>query len=169
MAEYYFDEFQDYLQTLCEKHVDVQHNVDGRSAFARLFSNEEMEALVNNASPNIVVVSSFFGRAAGSVDEQAMLQTVTIRFASNAAADGSAGINVAMAKAWQIMWDFIARMRQDIISGADGCDELTGAQLQNMSWDEIRDAPFLENHYGWELTLPFKSYQPAYNAAKWIS
>lgn len=169
MAEYYFDEFQDYLQTLCEKHVDVQHGVDGKQAYARLFSNEEMEALANNAGVNIVVVSTFFGRALGAVDEQLMQQYTSIRFATNAAATGSSGINAAMETSWNIMWDFIARLRSEWnADGAEGCEKPM-LELQNISWDEIRDAPFLENHYGWELTLPFKSYQPAYNAAKWIS
>jgi hypothetical protein len=168
MAEYYFDTFQDYLQSLCEKHVDVAHGVDGKQAFARLFSNEEMEALANNAGKNIVVVSSFTGRADGKIDEQLMLQIVTIRFATNADATGSDGINLAMQTSWNIMWDFITRFRGDA-KADDYCGELEGVQFQNISWDEIRDAPFLENHYGWELTLPFKSYQPAYNAAKWIS
>jgi hypothetical protein len=169
MAEFYFSEFQTYLQTLCELHTDVAHNVNGQKAFARMFSNEEMDALANNAGINIVVVASFFGRAIGSPDEQLMQQYASIRFASNAAATGAAGINTAMAKAWQIMWDFIARLRNDARADADDCGELQNLDIAGISWDEIPDAPFLENHYGWELTLPFKSTQPQYNATKWIS
>lgn len=167
MAEYYVDQFQTYLEGLCEKHVDVQHNVGGLRTFARLMSDEEVNELVNHAGKNIVIVSSFYGRAVGAADDQQMRQFVQIRFACHVTNNTTEEINEALKKSFRIMWDFITRFKKDI-KDDDGCGELSGMEQQNISWDEI-PAPFLENHFGWELTLPFRSFQPQYDAAQWTS
>lgn len=168
MAEYYVDEFQTYLEGLCEKHVDVQHNVGGIRTFARLMSDEEVNELTNHAGKNIVVVAAFYGRAHGHPDDQQLRQFVQLRFASFAERSTTVGINEALKKSFRIMWDFITRMKHDIKTD-DGCGEMNGLEFENLSWDEIPGQPWLENHFGWDLTIPFKSYQPQYDAAQWTS
>jgi hypothetical protein len=166
MAEYYIDTFQDYLEGLCEVHKLVQHNVAGIRSFASFASDEEVQQLATNAGPNIVVVSHYSGRSFGESDAQQMRTTVGIRFASKSLSYNTADIEAALLTSWNIMWDFISRWRKDVHD--DSCGALRGIELQNLNWDEIPDQPFLENHYGWELQVNFKSIQPQYDAAHWI-
>lgn len=163
MADYYIDEFQNYLEQLCTQNKLVGHGAGGKKSFARFQSDEEMNELARNAGKNIVVVANFFGRSTGSADEQAMRHYATLRFACHSANTNTTGINAAIIRAWDIMWQFVARMRKDMQE-----DDCPPAELafHDMNWDPI-DGPWLENHYGWDLTLPFKSYQPAYDAADW--
>lgn len=167
MAEYNIDGFQDYLESVCEKHTDVKHNVEGKRTFARFHSSEQVQELTNNAGHNIVVVGSFYGSATGAPDEKALRQYITIRFASHSKTFTTEAISQALAISWQIMWDFVARFRKDLKD--DNCGILEGIQLKDISYDEIPDQPFLDHHYGWELTVPLRGEQPAYNAAKWIA
>lgn len=168
MAEYYLEEFQDYLERLCEEHVEVAHNLDGCRSFSRLFTDDEVNAIGSGAGRNIVIVARYYGRAMGDATDERMLQTISIYFASYAVGSTAQAINCATSLAFRIMLDFVARFRQDL-KGASYCDALTDLELKNISWDEIPDQPFLENHFGWELTLPFSSYMPAYNEDKWIN
>jgi hypothetical protein len=165
MADFYIDEFQTYLEGLCETNADVQHNVNGQRSFARFQSNEEMEQIVNSAGKNIVVVTRIHGRAYDDSDAQSMRFFITLRFACYSEFSTTDSINTALTKSFQIMWDFVSRFRLDV--KADSCHALHGLEFQNINWDEILDSPFLDNHYGWDITLPFISTQPPYNPAKW--
>lgn len=165
---YYIEEFQDYLERLCEEHVDVAHNVDGRRSFSRLFTDDEVAAIADSAGKNVVIVARYYGRSIGTADDQRMLQTITIYFASYASGSTAQAINCATSLSFNIMLDFLARFHSDL-QAAGYCDALTDLELQNISWDEIPDQPFLDNHFGWELTLPFKSFLPGYNEDKWIN
>ena len=64
------------------------------------------------------------------------------------------------------MMQFIAKFRKDYKE--DDCGPLGNFEFENMSWSEIDEPIYLENHYGWDLSLPFRSTQPAYDADKWI-
>lgn len=168
MADFQFRNFEDYLEQLCREHTDVQHEVGGQVCFSRLRSETEVTEISNNAGRNIVLMGRFNGRASGENQEAAMRQSVTIRFACYSEVTGSASaIDEAIDKAWTIMMDFIARLRQDF-KDEEYCGPLGNIEFENMSWSEIDEPIYLENHYGWDLTLPFKSTQPAYDAAKWI-
>lgn len=168
MADFQFKNFEDYLEQLCREHVDVQHEVDGKECFSRLRSNDEVAAVINNAGANIVLLGRFNGRAFGDSQEAGMRQFAVIRFASYAEITGdAANIDDAIDKAWNIMMDFVGRLRQDYYE--DDCGPLGNVEFENMSWNEIDEPIYLENHYGWDLSIPFRSYQPGYDAAKWTA
>ena len=167
MADFQFKDFEDYLEQLSRENTDVAHEVEGKECFSRLRSNDEVSALVNNAGKNIVLLGRFNGRAAGESQEAGMRQFAVIRFASYAEVTGnSSSIDDAIDTAWNIMMQFIAKFRKDYKE--DDCGPLGNFEFENMSWSEIDEPIYLENHYGWDLSLPFRSTQPAYDADKWI-
>lgn len=169
MADFQFKDFEDYIEQLCRENVDVAHEVDDKVCFSRLRSRTEVLQIINNAGANIVLLGRFNGRAVGQSEERGMRQFVVLRFASyaqNNDGDISEGIDNAIDTAWNVMMQFIARFRKDYKD--DDCGPLAGFEFENMSWDEIDEPIYLENHYGWDLSLPFRSTQPAYDAARWI-
>ncbi|RYZ62351.1 MAG: hypothetical protein EOO14_02535 [Chitinophagaceae bacterium] len=166
MAELNIETFQDYIESLCEQHSDVAHNAGGQRSFARLLSDEQIDAISNNAAPNVVIVSNYNGRATGQAHEAKMRQVAQIMFLSYARTQNTEGINAATATAFNVMMDFVSRFRKDQ-DDAGHCDPLKDFELQNISWDLLQE-PMLQAHYGWELTLPFSSYQPEYNPDKWL-
>lgn len=170
MADFQFQDFEDYLETLCTEHQDVLHNPPTQVSFSRLRSNGEVNAITNNAGPNIVLLGRFNGRATGEAQAQEMRQYAVIRFASFASlnnGDLSEGIDNAIDTAWNIMMQFIARMRKDYVD--DDCGPLGMLEFENISWQEIDEPIYLESHYGWDVTIPFKSTLQAYDAAKWAT
>lgn len=168
MSDFQFKDFEDYLQQLCEEHIDVQHGLEEQVCFSRLRSNEEVNQIINNAGKNIVLLGRFNGRAIGELQDHGMRQYAVIRFASlaeNNDGDISGGIDNAIDLAWNIMMQFMARFRKDMKD--DDCGPMENVELENASWDEIDEPIYLENHYGWDLSLPFRSIQPGYDAGKW--
>ena len=169
MSDFQFKDFEDYLEQLCRENVAVSHEVGGQECFSRLRSRDEVTQIINNAGKNIVLLGRFNGRAVGDSQEAGMRQFAVIRFASYAENnDGniSAGVDNAIDMAWNIMMQFISRMRKDYKD--DDCGPLGNIEFENMGWDEIDEPIYLENHYGWDLSIPFRSTQLAYDAAKWI-
>lgn len=168
MADFQFSDFEDYLEQLCREHVDVGHEVDGKVCFSRLRGRDEVTEIINNAGKNIVLLGRFNGRAFGDSQEAGMRQFAVIRFASFAElnnGDLTGGIDTAIDTAWNIMMQFIAKFRMDYKE--DYCGPLGNVEFENMSWNEIDEPVYLENHYGWDLSIPFRSTQPGYDAGKW--
>jgi len=168
MADFQFKDFEDYLEQLCRENTDVLHELNGQVCFSRLRSNDEVTEISNNAGKSVVILGRFSGRATGDSDEAGMRQFAVIRFACYAdiqEGDISGGIDDAIDKAWNIMMQFIAKFRKDYRD--DDCGPLANFEFENMSWSEIDEPIYLENHYGWDLSVPFRSTQPAYDAAKW--
>lgn len=164
MSDFQFQDFEDYLEQLCREHVDVQHELNGQVCFSRLRSQAEIDAIINNAGRNILLLGRFSGRAVGDSQEAGMRQFAVLRFASYADISQS-GVDAAIDKAWNIMMDFIARFRKDYKD--DDCGPLANVEFENLSWDEIDEPVYLENHYGWDLSLPFRSTQLEYDSDKW--
>ncbi|THU34254.1 hypothetical protein FAM09_24865 [Niastella caeni] len=167
MAEYYFKEFEDYVKSLCIKHKDVLHDDTTRRAFIRFQSGEDVESIPNNAGSVLVVIDNFTGRAIGTVDEARLQQQVSLLFVVNVAVtDGNMYVAVesALQKAMNIMFDFYARMIRDMQN--DDCGPLRFLMADQMNFFPV-DGPVLENHYGWQMDLPFNVNAPAYNADKW--
>lgn len=168
MADFQFKDFEDYLEQLCRENTDVAHEVNGQQCFSRLRSRDEVTEILNNAGKNIVLLGRFSGRAIGESQEAGMRQGATIRFACYAEindGDLSGGIDNAIDLAWNIMMQFIAKFRKDYKD--DDCGPLGNVEFENMSWNEIDEPIYLENHYGWDLSLPFRSTQPGYDENKW--
>ena len=169
--DYYIDSFQDYLETLCTQHKKLLHDPEpeGLKSFVRFHSGDGLNQITNNPGGNLVMVSRFYGKAIGSMDDQLMRQYVEIRFCSFAHrpldGDITGAINGAIDTAFTIMLDFIAKMLHDMRS--DDCGPLRGIELDQCNWDEIPEQPFLDNHYGWDLTIPFRSSMPDHNPDAW--
>lgn len=169
MAEvnYYFIEFEDYLKALCIAHTDIEHNDASNIAFIRLLSEQDDMSLPSNAAKKIIRLADFTGQAKGSnPDEMQLAQFAVIDYlvyAENVNNDVYEARKEALKKAMQLLFDFYNRMVYDMYQ--ESCGALRFLQPEQMSFDLL---PYqLENHYGWTMTLPFKSSMPSFNQAKW--
>jgi hypothetical protein len=169
--DYYIDSFQDYLETLCINHKRVAHDPapGGTKSFIRFHAPDDLNQVPNNPGTTLVIVTRYYGKAIGTMDESAMRQWVQIRFCTYAATptdgDFTGSISTAQDTAFTVMLDFITRMLHDF--RIDDCGPLKGIELDQCNWDELPEQPFLENHFGWDLTIPFRSYFPPYNPGAW--
>lgn len=165
----YLTEIQNYYQGLCESHTDIQHNLNGRTAFFRLQGFGALPQLPNNPGDVLVMMERFNGQAVGEFDANKLRQNITLRFAKYLTApengDFEAAIDECMGQCLLIMFDFISKMRTDYL--ADSCGWLKYVDFPSVSWSEF-DGPLIENHYGWDLNIPFRASFPAYRPDKWI-
>lgn len=159
------NDIQNYFEDLCTRHVYLKHDTDGRRAFARFRSDEHIRQIQNSITPNIVVVSAVNGQRIGEFDDKKVRRGISLIFAAQAfVADSvTTAINDAITRAEEIMFDFMTQIDKDF---AEGCGPLRYFEPEKLSWEDI-DGPWLDNYYGWELFVPFKSFMPAYDAAKW--
>lgn len=161
-----FNEFQAYIKSLCEQHKDILHEDGVRTGFVRFAGDEDINSLLTNGSPNIVIMTNFIGRAIGGWEDDKVRQNVSLSFLCHAQSNtGNPAQDVqnAYALAERIMFDFYARMKHDYEQ--NDCGELQGIQPELMSYRaEVMN---LEYHFGWELTLPFDTSVPIYNPAHW--
>jgi len=166
--DFYIQEMEDYVEGLCRSHTDVLHNPPAKVCFSRLRSQDEVNQLINNAGKNVVIMGRMSGRAVGDAIEQKLRQEFVLRFACYAeVASGTQGIDDAIDLAQDIMFDFISKMRVDAKDDQNDCGPLRYVELNNISWNEIDEPIYLENHYGWDLIIPISAYFPPYNALKW--
>lgn len=159
----FIKEASDYYQLLSEQHVDIAHS-DTNRAFCRYQDMEQFNQLRSQAGKNIVLVKSFFGRAGGDYDDAEMLNTIVLTFSSYAKNVTSVEIVRASELSFRILMDFLTRMRQDFEE--DDCTWLRWVKWGEIRFDEI-EQPWLQNHYGWDLIIPYEATLPAYEAAKW--
>lgn len=167
----YLTEIQNYFEDLAAKHVDVLDGTGGRRAFFRLQSMEQLDNIPNKLGPFLILVTQFNGRAVGEYDENMLQQRVQLRFAlrykiPTATGDMDSAIEAAMGDSYRVMLDFISRMKKDFTT--DDCAWLKYVDFSGITWNEFM-GPWLENHYGWDLNIPFSTEFPDYNAAKWTS
>lgn len=164
------DKIQDYVEQLCHRNVDLSHNVDGIKSFARFNSEEEMSALRSSAGKNVLVVASLSGRRVGDKDDKTLQREMVLRIVSYAENSTAEEIKAALKKAEQIMFDIMTEMEkqqeQDLDDNA--CGIMHYLQPENFDWDEVEDQPWLINHYGWDLVVPFKVFMPKHNPDKWL-
>lgn len=170
---YYIDGFQDYLEELSEKNKLVAHNKvtnsaqAGQRTFARFQSEEHIRAIQNCAGKNIVVVADCYGQRTGEVDDQALLYTVQLLFASRketGTGNETAAISDAIKQAEQIMYQYWTKMEKDF---QVGCNALEDLKPEQISWSPIDDQPWLDDYYGWVLNVPFGSFMPEHNENDW--
>lgn len=156
---------QDTLEQYAKSNTDLNHTV-GNTAFVRLYSTEALEAVKKAISKNVLLVTAFRGRTVGEYDSAKMQQYIGLRFTSYApVSEANAGREAALNKSYEIMLDFVARLRYDYEQ--DTCSWLHWVEWTGIDWDEIDPQPWLVNHYGWDLVLPFRTTMPAYNPEKW--
>lgn len=166
MSTFNLEAIRIYFEDLCEKHSDLRHNADGQRAFASLNSDEHIRNIQNHGTPHIVVISSASGQRIGDFDDKKVRRGLSIIFASKAFnnLDVTNSINTANNKAEEIMFDFLNKMDIDFL---EECTLLQYFEPEKISWEQI-EGPWLDNYYGWELFVPFKSFMPPYNAEKWL-
>jgi hypothetical protein len=159
----FLKEASDYLQQLSELHVDVQHSAQN-FAFCRFKDQQQFSQLSLNASKNIIVVGSFSGRAIGSFEEETVKNLLQVRFSCYAKTVNSADITDAIEKALAILLDFWRRMMAD--SNVDDCAWMKGIEWENISFDDF-EQPWITNHYGWDLFIPYRTTLPQFDNKKW--
>jgi hypothetical protein len=173
VPDFYIDEIQDYLEELCVKNKIVAHTkpIEGQTAarrsFARFESYEHISSIQSDASKNIVVVADYYGQRIGEADDKKLRMTIQLRFAvkkETGTGDETNAINEAIKVAEQIMFQFQNRIELDY---EEGCNALEMLEPEKISWDKIEDQPWLDDYYGWDLNLPFKSYMPDHDPADW--
>jgi hypothetical protein len=171
--EFDIDKVQDYIESVAERNKNVGHNVNGVRSFARYHSDDQMIEIKKNAGKNIVVVVDTGGHRVGHKDDRMLQRELVLRFACYAEKNGdvAAAKKAAITKAEEIMFDFMTEMELQQESDLDQdipCGVMHYLQPENYSWQEITDQPWLLNHFGWDLTVPFRTYMPAHDAAKWV-
>jgi hypothetical protein len=173
---YNFDieKVQDDVQSMCERHVEIAHNVNGRKTFARFMSYEEVTEIKNKAADIVVVVVSFNGKRVGNKDDRMIQHEMVLRIVKFAPTIGTVidERNKAIKKAEEIMFDLWTEMEkreEDDIDTLDGeCSFWRFLRPEEMNYEEIEDAPWLINHYGVDLHVIFRTSMPKHNAEKWI-
>lgn len=166
MPEYYFKEFEDYARDLCIKNKQVLHDDQTNRAFIRFQSEEDIESIPNNAGNVLVIVDNFTGHATGTADDSLLQQNISLLFLVKCSLDSNRynAIQACQAKAIGILFDFYAKMKNDMVE--DDCGPLRGLVPEQMTFAPV-DGPLLEDHFGWQLTLPFNVNAPSYDPNKW--
>jgi len=165
----YFKQYQAYLETLAREHVDLVHS-DTNHAFSRFESEDELNKLKARKKPFALIVGTFYGRSKGGIDEGKMTQYASLYFVGRVKRNPenqSAELENVLQKCWEIMMDFYARHIEDMMD--DDCGPLKGLRPEEMSWDPIEEQPILDNHFGWEMLIPFVVDRPIFNPEKWNS
>lgn len=167
MIDLRFIAFQDYIKTLCEAHADVAHSDGSNDSFVRFQSEDDVLQLPQHGGGMIVIITNFMGRAIGEESDFMMRQNATLFFLKCIAAgsgDRARAIEQAQSDALDVMFDFYSRMYNDRQS--DDCGPLRYLRPELMTWQPIA-GPVLENHFGWEMTIPFDVSFPVFNPKKW--
>ena len=161
-----FQEFENYIKSLCQSHVDILH-VDGSNiGFIRLGSDDALNTMASIIGKNIVLIDNLLGRPVGDLDENKYVQTWYLTFLGHYDMNTSSPTitrDDVIQKVYSIMFDFIARMKKDWYD--DSCGPLKGLSF-NMTWKYIEDIQ-LQSHYGFELTINQTVTAPEYDALKW--
>lgn len=159
----FLKEASDYLQGLSELHVDILHS-NSNVAFCRFMDQQQLSQLSISASKNIIIVGSFRGRAIGTYEDEAVKNVLQVRFSCYAKTVTSADIVATTEKSLCILLDFWRRLRHDF--DTDDCLWMKGIEWENISFEDI-EQPWLQNHYGWDLLIPYKTSLPEFNNQKW--
>lgn len=161
---------QDYLEQLCSRHTAIGHSVTKR-CFARFGSGEHIAEIKRAAGKVCVVVADISGRRTGHKDDQMFARQIVMRIAvyAETKGDAAAARAAAIKLADGITMDFMLRMekQQEDDLEANEFGPMHFLRPEEFTWEPIEDEPWLLNHYGNDLTIPFHHYMPAYDAGKW--
>jgi hypothetical protein len=161
----FLKEASDYLQELAASHKDILHS-ESNFAFCRFQDNNAFGKLSTSASKNIIVVAHYSGRASGQFEDAQVKTAISVRFSCYSKTVNSDDIVTSNEKALSILLDFWVKLRKDFEEAVDNCPWMRWIEWENISFDEV-DNPWLINHYAWDLTIPYKTYLPEYDANKW--
>lgn len=170
--EFDIEQLQQYIEKLCAFHKEIKHG-STRRGFAWYQSMDHINDIKKAATKNIVVVAHMDGRRFGHKDDKMYAREIVLRFASYAPKnlEVSAAKKEAEATAERIMYDFMTRMekQQEDDLDADAYGPMHFLRPESFSWEPIEDQPWLINHYGFDLTIPFHHYMPAHNEGQWFT
>lgn len=167
MSTLYLKPTQDHFKKYCVEHITLQHNDADNVVFIRFQTEQELGSIKNNAAGYFVMVDNITGRAAGDADENKLRQELTLLFLKRvepANGDPYGKIEKALQDAFDIMFDFYARLKND--AEENNCGPLKYLKPEQMNF-EPADGPVQECHYGWIMTIPYDVNAPGYNPAKW--
>lgn len=168
------EKIQDEVQSMCETHVEIAHNVNGRKTFARFESNDQVNDIKKSAGDIAVVVASVTARRVGQKDDRSLQREMILRIVKFAASTGNvtASKNQAIKKAEEILFDLWTKMekkQEDDIDNDIACSLWRFLRCEDMFFEEVEDQPWLINHYGYDLHVIFRTPMPSYNPDKWIN
>lgn len=170
MENFDIDAALDFIERLCERHKEINHNAGGKKCFAR--GEETIEIVRKNAGKVIVAVVSIDGHRIGEKDDQQLRREIVLRIAvygekGLGADDAKRGARKKAEEIMFDMWKEMERQQEVDLDEDNDCSIMRYLEPEAMAFEEIEDTPWLINHYGWDLTIPFKVFMPAHNAAKW--
>lgn len=161
----FLKEASDYLEELATKHKDVLHS-EKNFAFCRFQDQQQFNKLSSTAARNIIIVGGYSGRAVGRWEDAQAKTTLSIRFSCYSKTVNSVDIIEAVEKSLNLLLDFWVRLRHEYEVNTDNCPWMRWIDWENISFDEV-EGPWLQNHYAWDLAIPYKTYLPDYDASKW--
>src|SRR6185436_6779668 len=106
-----FQAFENYIEDLCEQHKDLLHGTNGRVAFARLLSDDDLNSLAGQAHDKIITIENVSGIRIGTVDEMNYRQSWAMQFIGKAALNtGTLTVerDNILQLTWEIMMQFVA-------------------------------------------------------------
>src|SRR5580698_10364739 len=116
MSTLLLQDFQAYVKNLCINNKNVLHDDTSNIAFVRLQSQDDLNRITSNASGMLVVISTFVGRAIGEADNDRIRQEATLSFLKRVGPNSgntSDDVEAAQEFAMEVMFQFLARMKQD--------------------------------------------------------
>ena len=154
-----------YLKDLCVRHKQLLHNDIDNVVYIPLLSNMEVGSVDTNQAQSLVLFENLTASPAGTADDPKYIQEITLTFLChrNSANPIAEETKEKLSKAFDIMMDFITRMRVDYDMG--NCAALRGLHT-SMFWKALEDEQIV-NSVGWELRIKITIAEPAYNAANW--
>lgn len=168
---------ENYFKELASTHVSVKHNQSdtveenlSRRSFFRINDEEELMAASQHwiHFPCVVMV----GLVGGMVDRSTNIRQGnlnTLMFLQKMQLEASepviaAAITVSYEKTFEIMQDFIAKIRFDY-DEEDGCGVFKGIDEGSFKWEQV--GPIGEEMYGWVLTFRDETKTKKYSADRW--
>lgn len=165
MNDIFLDEMQNYLEQLATLNVRIQHTANGQRCFSRLQTDEHIEEIQQRGGPNVIAVADYYGQCIGEYDDEKTRQVLKVRIACKAVGDNKVtAVSSAISLALKITNQLRRRMRRDFEE--EMCGVLKFVDFEQMSW-EIFEGPWLDSFYGFDLEIPFRSYDEQLDDDEW--
>ncbi len=157
-------EFENYLENLCKKNKQVQHQVGGRKSFFKLTTEESADISPDVSSPYIKhVLFTAMGKNQSMWIFSSVIE-ILVQVNTTAGNMGQqTAINLARARAFGIAEEFDSRIFDDHDNGG-GC-----AFMEDLFEPIIQPiGPIDSNAFGVDMTIKFAVSKKEYEASKWL-
>lgn len=160
-------DFQNYLLALAQSHILLQHGNNGRVAFVALMSNDALDSLASRPNKYVLIVDNVSSNTEGTEVYSKIRQLFTLTVLGKVDNDEAhdTELQTVLQTTWDIAAQLLARMKYDFET--DSCGPAKDIITNRASINVMEDAQ-LENHYGWQLTLPVWTSLPVYDAGQWV-